>query len=83
LYLGTDPLDDCPDEIGVHDAWPLDISIDMSVTVVGDVLAYAGNIGLPVGGDPILQRLNINADSNITVVGDVLTYAGVIGESCT
>ncbi|UCH86615.1 MAG: thrombospondin type 3 repeat-containing protein [Dehalococcoidia bacterium] len=83
LYLGTDPQDDCTDEIGVHDAWPLDISIDMSVTVVGDVLAYAGNIGLPVGGDPILQRLNINVDSNITVVGDVLPFSGNVGATCT
>jgi hypothetical protein len=37
---------------------------------------------LPVGGDPILQRLNINADSNITVVGDVLPFSGNIGTSC-
>jgi len=82
LYLGTDPLDDCPDEIGVHDAWPLDISIDMSVTVVGDALAYAGNIGLPVS-NPTLQRLDINADGSITVVGDVLMYQGMIGANCT
>lgn len=53
------------------------------MTAVGDVLNYAGNIGVPVGGDPILQRLDLNADSSITVVGDVLMHSGMIGESCT
>jgi hypothetical protein len=64
------------------DAWPLDNNVDTYVTVVGDVLNYAGNIGLPVSGDPILQRLDLSADGSIIVVGDVLMYAGKIGESC-
>jgi hypothetical protein len=82
-YLPTDQNDDCTDEIGVHDAWPLDINIDKAVTVVGDVLSYSDKIGLSVDGDPILQRLDLNADGAITVVGDVLAFSDRIGASCT
>jgi len=96
-YLPTDSCDACPDWPGTQlptplcpgptcdgdDAWPLDNNVDKSVTVVGDVLNYAGNIGVPVGGDPILQRLDLNADGSITIVGDLLMYAGMTGESCT
>jgi hypothetical protein len=82
-YLPTDQNDDCTDEIGVHDAWPLDVNMDTAVTVVADVLPYSGKIGLPVAGDPILQRLDLNTDGAITVVGDVLAFRGHIGESCT
>jgi hypothetical protein len=81
-YLPTDAWDDCSDNPGVHDAWPLDNNIDRAVTVVGDVLSYAGKIGLPVT-TPTLQRLDINADANITVVGDVLPFSGNIGATCT
>jgi hypothetical protein len=82
-YLPTDQNDDCTDEIGVHDAWPLDINIDKSVTVVGDVLPFYANIGAPVGGDPILQRMDLNADGTITVVGDVLPFRDHIGDECS
>ncbi|UCH87609.1 MAG: hypothetical protein JSU97_04290 [Dehalococcoidia bacterium] len=82
-YLPTDQNDDCTDEIGVHDAWPLDINIDRSVTVVGDVFFYADKIGLPVGGDPLLQRLDLSADGDITVVGDVLPFSQHIGDECS
>jgi len=82
LYLGTDPLDACPDDPG-DDAWPLDINIDSTVTVVGDVLNYAGNIGASVSGEPTVQRLDLNADGSITVVGDALMYRGMIGKNCT
>ncbi|MEE8602053.1 thrombospondin type 3 repeat-containing protein, partial [Euzebya tangerina] len=82
LYLGTDPVDDCPDNCS-DDAWPPDKNMDTFITVVGDVLNYAGNIGASVSGDPALQRLDLNMDDNITVVGDVLKFAGSIGASCT
>jgi hypothetical protein len=82
-YVSTDPADACSDDPGLHDAWPLDVNIDRSVTVVGDVLAYVGNIGLPVDGDPTLQRLDLNADGSVTTVGDVSLFNGTIGVSCT
>jgi hypothetical protein len=57
--------------------------MDTAVTVPGDVLAYRGNIGISVGTDPALRRLDLNADGAITVPGDVLAYRGMIGASCT
>jgi hypothetical protein len=95
-YIGTDPLDDCPNVIGTpalcpgptcdgHDAWPLDNNVDTFVTVVGDVLSYArfGGCGGPPPDPNWLQRLDLNADNCITVVGDVLPFSGMIGAGCT
>ena len=93
-YVGTDPADACSDVAGSpglcpgptcdgHDAWPLDNNVDRAVTVVGDVLNYVGKIGLPVDGDPPLQRLDLNADGSVTVVGDVLAYSGNTGIGCS
>ncbi|UCH86829.1 MAG: hypothetical protein JSU97_10035 [Dehalococcoidia bacterium] len=96
-YLGTDPLDACPDWPGTQlpdplcpgptcdgdDVWPLDNNVDTYVTTVGDVLNYADNIGKDVATYPELLRLDLNADGFITVVGDVLPYSGIMGEQCT
>ena len=85
-YLPTDQNDDCTDEIGVHDAWPLDINIDKAITVGGDVLPYRGRIGATGGPPPDpnwLQRLDVNMDNAITVGGDVLPFRGQIGETCS
>jgi hypothetical protein len=85
-YLPADCMDDCTNNIGVHDAWPLDINKDKFVTVVGDVLAYSGRIGA-WGGPPAdpnwMRRADLNMDNFITVVGDVLAFSGKVGETCT
>ncbi|UCH87019.1 MAG: FG-GAP repeat protein, partial [Dehalococcoidia bacterium] len=84
-YLGTDTLDNCPDNSS-NDAWPLDINIDTFVTVVGDVYAYSGRMGAWGGPPPSgnwWQRLDLNMDNYITAVGDVLKFAGKMGASCT
>ncbi|UCH87428.1 MAG: thrombospondin type 3 repeat-containing protein [Dehalococcoidia bacterium] len=96
-YLGTDPLDACPDWPGTQlpdplcpgptcdgdDVWPLDNNVDTYVTTVGDVRNYAGNMGKDVATYPELLRLDLNADDYITTVGDVLPYSGIMGEQCT
>jgi hypothetical protein len=82
LYLGTDPLDDCPDDPS-DDAWPLDINMDTVITVAGDALNFRGRIGTTPGSPEWWQRLDLNADGAITVAGDALLYRGMIGESCT
>ena len=82
LHVGTDPLDDCPDD-PTDDAWPLDINIDATVTVVGDALNFSGRIDAMPGHAEWSQRLDLNADGFITTVGDVLEYSGMIGASCT
>jgi hypothetical protein len=81
-YLGTDPLDDCPDHSS-HDAWPLDMDMNTLINLAGDVSHYTDNIGKSVGGDPSLRRLDLNADGVINLTGDVIKYAGMIGAVCT
>ena len=81
LHVGTDPLDACPDDPS-DDAWPLDINMDSTITVVGDVLSFGGHISATPGEAEWSQRLDLNADGVITVVGDLLLYGGRIGESC-
>ncbi|GAF77431.1 unnamed protein product, partial [marine sediment metagenome] len=81
IYLGTDPLDACPDD-PFDSAWPLDINNDGAITVVEDVLSFAGHIGAALGEPNWWQRLDLNGDGVITVVEDVLIYAGEIGQTC-
>jgi hypothetical protein len=80
-YLGTDPLDACPDGPS-DDAWPLDIDIDTIVTVVGDVLQFRGHINAIPSSPEWSQRLDLNMDAAITPVGDVLRYRSHINETC-
>ena len=82
-HVGTDPEDDCTDDPGVHDAWPLDINMDRYISVVGDVLEFRDHIGASPGEDEWLQRLDLNMDNYLSVVGDVLLFRGNVGESCT
>jgi hypothetical protein len=77
--LGTDPLDNCPSVTGKHDAWPLDINMDRSVTVVGDVLKFRGSVGCVVSANWTCRRLDLNTDNQVTVVGDVLKFRGNVG----
>jgi len=86
-YIGTDPLDNCPNTIGKHDAWPLDISMDKIVTVSFDVLPYRGKLQAHVDANPpsswSLRRLDLNGDGIITVSFDVLQFRGMLQVSCT
>jgi hypothetical protein len=82
LYLSTDPLDACADDLS-DAAWPLDINNDGALTVPGDVLNFAGRIGAAPGNPDWWQRLDLNEDGAITVPGDVLMYAGNIGGACS
>jgi len=82
-YLDTDSCDDCTNDPGVHDAWPLDINMDKFVTVAGDALYFRGHIGATPGSPEWWQRLDLNADNYITVAGDALLFRGMIGETCT
>jgi hypothetical protein len=84
-YLGTDPLDACPDDTS-DDAWPLDIYVDGVITVVDDAWNFRDRIG-ETGGQPPSPnwwvRLDFDMDNFITVTGDVFMYKGMIGETCS
>ena len=81
LYVGTDPLDNCPDS-PADAAWPLDVNNDGGINVVADVLNFRGRIGATPSAPNWWQRLDFNGDGLISVVGDVLMYRGRIGETC-
>jgi hypothetical protein len=81
-YVGTDPLDNCPDN-PTDDAWPLDIDMDTEISVTGDVINYVGRIGATPGGPNWLQRLDLNASGDIDVTGDVYMYAAMFAKVCT
>jgi len=82
-YLGTDPLDACPDDPS-DAAWPLDTNMDTFVTMA-DVFKYSGLVGSTGGPPPSpnwLKRLDLNMDNFITVA-DVFKYSGKIGQTCS
>jgi len=82
-YLGTDPLDNCSDEGGEDDAWPLDNNKDTYVTVIPDIYSYRGKFGSTVAGDPELQRLDLNGDGALSVVADIgRFYRGLVNSGC-
>jgi hypothetical protein len=82
LYVGTDPVDNCPDDPS-DDAWPLDIDQSCDISVTGDVFNYAGRIGATLGDPNWWQRLDLDTSGDISVTGDVYLFAGRIGEDCT
>lgn len=82
VCIGTDPYDDCPNIVGYHDAWPLDINMDRVITASGDVLNFRGHIGATPGTPEWWQRLDLNADGFITVSFDVLPYRGRMQDWC-
>jgi hypothetical protein len=86
-YLGTDPLDNCSNAVGKHDALVLDINSDKVITVSFDVLPYRGNMQKQVGASPptswALRRLDQNGDGVITVSFDVLPFSGLMQKTCT
>jgi hypothetical protein len=79
-YLGTDPLDNCPDDPS-DDAWPFDINVDTWSNVL-DVLLYKGHLQTQVGDPAYDQRLDLNADTWVNVL-DVLLYKGHLQVQCT
>jgi len=83
-YLGTDPLDNCPDNT-YDPAWPLDQNNDGTILVVGDVTKYTGKTfkAVTCPGADLDCRLDLNKDGTILVVGDVTKYTGQTFKACT
>jgi len=81
FYIGTDPIDDCPDEPGDLDAWPYDNNMDTWSNVM-DVLQYKGHLQIPASDPGYVQRLDINADEWVNVM-DVLRYKDHLQIQCT
>jgi len=81
-YLSTDQNDDCTDEIGVHDAWPLDVDMSGDISITGDVFQFVGRVGSEPGDAEWWQRLDLDMSGDISITGDVFLYVGSIGTTC-
>jgi hypothetical protein len=79
-YVGTDPLDDCPDGPG-DDAWPFDVNVDTWSDIL-DVLLYRAIIQTRVGEPDYDPRFDINADGWVDIL-DVLLYRENLHVQCT
>jgi len=78
LFVGTDPLDDCPDD-GADDAWPLDLNVDTWANT-SDILMYPTNISMPAeqGVEPTYNtRYDLNTDSWINTT-DILVFPTIL-----
>jgi hypothetical protein len=73
-YLGTDPLDACPDGPS-DDAWPLDLNMDTWANT-SDVLMYPTNVSIPAeqGVNPTYHaRYDLNTDNWVNTT-DILMF---------
>ncbi|GAG35111.1 unnamed protein product, partial [marine sediment metagenome] len=84
LYVGTDPLDDCPDEPS-DDAWPVDMDMNTEINVL-DMFKFvlAEVLGTTVGEANYDARFDLNADGTINVL-DLFEYVRleVLATQCT
>jgi len=79
-FIGTDPLDACPDG-SWDDAWPPDINNDASVNVM-DVLLYKGKLQHCQPDPAYDPRYDLTVDGCVNVI-DVLLFKPVLGSICT
>jgi len=79
-YLGTDPLDACPDD-PTDDAWPPDIVIDMVVDIF-DALTFLAAFPSAEGEPNYSQRLDFSPDGVIDIF-DALTFLAHFPSACT
>jgi hypothetical protein len=81
-YVGTDPLDACPDNVD-DDAWPPDVNGSMGCgqhdgqVDILDVLCYK-----PKLTGPYDRRYDLDASGEVNVL-DILLYKLFVGTSCT
>jgi hypothetical protein len=79
LYLGTDPLDACPDDPS-HDAWPPDTNIDTWASSV-DILFFAPHTPSQAGDLNYDRRFDLNTDGWVSSL-DILTLVPFLGTQC-
>jgi hypothetical protein len=84
LYVGTDPLDDCPDD-PTDDAWPPDTTINTEIDVLDLFQFVLANVLATTVGDPNYDaRFDLNADESINVL-DLFEYVrlDLLATQCT
>jgi C1A family cysteine protease len=80
LYLGTDPLDDCPDGPS-DDAWPPDTKIDTMVNIL-DVVKFMPAMLSCNGAPSFDERYDLNVDGCVNIL-DVVMLMPFLQSQCT
>jgi subtilisin family serine protease len=80
IYVGTDPLDSCPDDPD-DDAWPPDINMD-TVVDTSDALLFLDALPSSQGAPSYTPRLDLSPDGAIDVF-DALTFLAHLPSACT
>lgn len=78
-YLGTDPLDDCPDDAS-DDAWPLDLNMDTQVNLF-DAMELVLHLPSVLGDPEYDKRFDLYIDGSIDLF-DLMTLAPYLDTQC-
>jgi len=80
IFMGTDPLDACPDDPS-DDAWPPDINMDTRANVL-DLMRFKKPVILSCSDDPSYDtRFDFDANGCINIL-DVMMYKPFILTQC-
>ncbi len=79
-YLQTDPLADCPEVVGKHDAWPPDFNMDRFANLL-DILSYIPYFNITATGRSA-RRHDLNADGWVGM-SDVLSFIPLFNIHCS
>ena len=83
VTIGTDPMDNCPDNTS-DNAWPPDINNDGTVDILGDITVLSGEFGTTVPPSPTRHDIApATPDGVIDVIGDISRLAGLFATMCT
>ncbi len=77
-YVGTDPLDACPDGPS-DDAWPPDIDMSTNIAVADVIVAFYGKILVPANYS---RRSDFNMSGGLEVADVIIGYYGRIMQTC-
>jgi len=80
LYIGTDHMDNCPDNTS-DDAWPPDVNNNKSVDIL-DVLLFKPHMNCSVGQGCYDNRYDLNVDGVVNII-DILLYKPILDQHCT
>ena len=79
-YVGTDPLDNCPDNTS-DNAWPADINND-GFSDISDVSALTGVFGSAVPPAPARYNIAPDPPDGFVDISDVSRMVGFFGRGC-
>jgi len=80
--IGTDPLDDCPDNVS-DNAWPPDINNDRFVDILGDISVLSGEFGTTVPPSPARHDVAPATPDGFVDIFDITRLAGLFATGCT